>query len=172
MLKKTGKKLLAVLAMAVVVLGAGLVRAQAAGDTVLKNEDLHKLLPAQVYYKGQSAPTQLRNAGGIRFADGYYVLAALVDTSGYSTAAASRYQAYFVVETPILIGGEKLLAGVYGAGFVDDKFVITDVGGHDVLTVATGNDEGIKRPMPLQVQADPGGGYRLYAGRHYVQFSR
>jgi hypothetical protein len=46
------------------------------------------------------------------------------------------------------------------------------VGAHDVLTVATGDDAGLKRPMPLQVVADPAGGFRLYAGRRYVSFSR
>ena len=40
------------------------------------------MLPASVYYKAQSAPTQLRNSTGIKFSDGYYVLATLVDTSG------------------------------------------------------------------------------------------
>jgi hypothetical protein len=46
------------------------------------------------------------------------------------------------------------------------------VGAHEVLTVDSGNDAGLKRPTPLQVTADPTGGYRLYAGRRYVVFSR
>ena len=57
-----------------------------AGDKILKPADMQKLVPASVYYDGQSAPTQLRNSGGVKFADGHYVLATLVDTSGYSTA--------------------------------------------------------------------------------------
>jgi len=44
--------------------------------------------------------------------------------------------------------------------------------GHDVLTVAAGTDEGLKRPLPLQIVVDKAGGYRLYAQRHYVHFSR
>jgi hypothetical protein len=142
-------------------------------DTVLKPADMQKLLPAAVYYRGQSATTQLRNSGGVKFADGYFVLATLVDTSGYSTGIAAKYQAYFVVEEPIKIGGENLAAGVYGVGFVvENKLVVTDIGGHDVLTVTTGTDEGFKRPTPLQVTADPAGGFRLYAGRRYVSFSK
>jgi hypothetical protein len=70
------------------------------------------------------------------------------------------------------VGGEKLAAGVYGAGFVADKFVMTDVGGHDVLSVSAGEDAGLKRPLPLQVVADPAGGFRLYAGRKFVVFNR
>jgi hypothetical protein len=115
----------------------------------------------------------LRNSGGVKFADGYYVLATLVDTSGYSTGVAAKYQAYFITEVPLTIGGEKLAAGVYGIGFIaDNKLVVTDVGAHDVVTVATGDDAGMKRPTPLQVIADPAGGFRLYSGRRYVLFNR
>jgi hypothetical protein len=142
-------------------------------DTVLKPADVQKLLPASVYYKGQSATTQLRNSGGVKLADGAYVLATLVDTSGYSTSVASKYQAYFITEVALQVGGKSLPAGIYGAGFIaDNKFVITDVGGNDVFTVNSGEDVGLKRPMPLQVVADPAGGFRLYAGRKYVIFSR
>jgi hypothetical protein len=150
----------------------GAIQAQA-GDTILKPADTQKLLPASVFYRGQSAPTQLRNSGGVKFADGFYVLATMVDTSGYSTSVASKYQAYFVTEVPLKVGGENLAAGVYGVGFVaDNKFVVTDVGGHDVLTVNSASDEGLKRPLPLQVIVDPAGGFRLYAGRTYVILSR
>jgi hypothetical protein len=142
-------------------------------DTVLKPADTQKLLPASVFYRGQSAPAQLRNSGGVKFSDGFFVLATLVDTSGYSTDVQSKYQAYFITEVPIKIGGENLAAGIYGVGFVGDKFVVTDVGAHDVLTVNSGEDAGLKRPTPLQVLADAaGGGFRLYAGRRYVIFSR
>jgi hypothetical protein len=135
---------------------------------------MQKLLPASVYYKGQSATTQLRNSGGVKFADGFFVLATMVDTSGYSTDVAAKYQAYFIAEVPIKVGGESLPAGVYGVGFIGgDKMVVTDVGGHDVLTVNSATDAGLKRPMPLQVAADTaGGGFRLYSGRSYVIFSR
>ncbi len=147
--------------------------AKAQGDTVLKPADMQKLLPPSVYYKGQSATTQLRNSGGVKFADGFYVLSTLVDTSGYSTDIQAKYSAYFIAETPIKVGGQSLPAGIYGVGFIaGDKFVVTDVGAHDVLTVSSGTDAGLKRPMPLQVTADPAGGFRLYAGRRYVTFSR
>jgi hypothetical protein len=143
------------------------------GDTILKSADMQKMLPANVYYKGQVASTQLRNSGGVKFADGFFVLAALVDTSGYSTDIQSKYSAYFIAEVPVKIDGQSLPAGVYGIGFVaENKFVVTDVGAHDVLTVASSDDSGLKRPMPLQVMADPTGGFRLYAGRKYVVFMR
>jgi len=149
----------------------GSMRAQS-GATILTPAETQKLLPASVYYSGQWATTQLRNSGGVKFADGHYVLATLVDTTGYSTALATKYQAYFIAEVPIKVGGESLAAGVYGVGFVGDKLVVTDVGAHDVLTVASYEDAGLKRPLPLQVLSDPAGGFRLYAGRKYVSFSR
>jgi hypothetical protein len=145
----------------------------AQGDTALKAADVQKLLPDSVWYKGQSAPAQKRNSGGVKFADGSFVLATLVDNSGYASDVAAKYQAYFVAELPIKIGGQSLPAGVYGIGFIpDNKFVVTDVGGHEVLNVSSSNDEEMKRPMPLQVTADPGGGFRIYAGRRYVTFTK
>lgn len=150
----------------------GLILAQGAG-TVLKSPDMQKLMPASVFYRGQTATTQMRNSGGVKFDDGYYVLAALVDTSGYSTGVASKYQAYFITEIPIKVGGRALPAGVYGVGFIaDNKFVVTDVGAHNVLSVNSSTDEQLKRPTPLQVLSNPGGGYRLCVGRQYVVFSR
>jgi len=150
------------------------VRAAAqGGDTVLKPADTQKLLADKVYYKGQSAPTQLRNSGGVKFADGSYMLATLVDNSGYSSDVQAKYQAYFITESPLKIGGQDLPAGIYGIGFVaGDKFVVTDVGAHDLLTVSSSTDQAMRRPMPLQVMADPSGGYRLYSGRRYVQFNK
>jgi hypothetical protein len=149
------------------------VRMFAQGDVVLKPADTQKLLPAAVYYKAQSAPTQLRNSGGVKFADGYYLLSTLVDTSGYSSDVQAKYQAYFITEVPIKLAGQRLPAGIYGVGFVPgDKFIVTDVGAHDLLTVSSSTDSDIKRPVPLQVTSDPSGGFRLYEGRKYVSFSR
>jgi hypothetical protein len=109
----------------------------------------------------------------VKFSDGSYVLATMVDTSGYSSDVQSKYQAYFVAEVPLKIGGQSLPAGIYGVGFIPgDKFVVTDVGAHDVLTVSSMNDDAMKRPRPLQIVADPNGGFRLYAGRKYVSFSK
>ncbi len=143
------------------------------GATVLKPADMAKLMPASVFYRGQVATTQLRNSGGVKFGDGHFVLASLVDTSGYSTAVASKYQAYFITEVPIRIEGKELAAGAYGIGFIaGNKFLVTDVGGHDVLSVNDASDADMKRPMPLEVLADAKGGFRLYAGRQYVVLTR
>lgn len=151
----------------------GAAMAQTGDSRVLAPADLEKLFPATVYYAGQSATAQLRNSGGVKFADGHFVLASLVDTSGYSTGVAARYQGYLITEVPLKIEGQLLAAGAYGFGFLDGgRFLVTDVGGHDVLTANSAADEAMKRPRPLQVSADPGGGFRLYSGRKYVHFDR
>jgi hypothetical protein len=160
-------------AMALAVMASPALGAAQTSGTLLKPAEMQKLLPAAVYYKGQSATVQVRNSGGVKFADGYYVLSTLVDTSGYSSDVAAKYQAYFITEVPIKIGGDNLAAGIYGVGFIGGgKFVVTDVGAHELLTVSFTTDNGLKRPLPLQVMADPAGGFRLYEGRKYVVFSR
>jgi uncharacterized protein (DUF2141 family) len=141
-------------------------------DTVLTAADAGKLLPASVYFRGQSATTQLRNSGGVKFGDGMYVLAVMVDTSGYATDVAQKYQSYLITEDAIKIEGQALQPGIYGVGFVGDKFVVMDVGAHDLLNVGAHVDDGMKRPMPLKVTAVDGGGFRLYEGRKYVAFAR
>jgi len=171
-LKSVGK-ILALAGLAAVFMAIpGRATAQAS-DKVLAPADTQKLLPDTLWYKGQAASAQKRNSGGVKFSDGSYVLATLVDTSGYSSDVQSKYQAYFITETPLKIEGKELPAGIYGIGFISgNKFVVTDVGAHEVLTVDTSDDAEMKRPRPLQVTADPGGGFRLYAGRRYVKFSR
>jgi hypothetical protein len=149
----------------------GRVHAQAGGATVLPAAESTKLLPEKVYFKGQSATTQLRNSGGVKFADGSFVLATLVDTSGYASDVQQKYQAYLITEDAIKIEGHALPAGAYGVGFVGDKFLVMDIGGHDLFSVSSHTDADMKRPMPLKVAAVQGG-FQLYAGRKYVGFSR
>jgi hypothetical protein len=151
----------------------GWLAAQPGNATVLKPADVEKVFPAAVYYCGQSAPAQIRNSGGVKFGDGHYVLASLVDTSGYSTGVAAKYQGYLITEVPITIGGKHLPVGAYGFGFLDgDRLLVTDLGGNDVLTAHTAKDTAMTRPRPLEVTDDPAGGFRLYAGRNYVHFAR
>jgi len=142
--------------------------------TILKAADVTAMLfPERVFYQGKTAPTELRNTGGVRFADGAYFLAGLVDSSGYSTAVRSKYQAYLLTEVPVQFGGQEVKAGAYGAGFVSGFFVVTDIGAHDLLRVPSVHDMAIKRPIPLQVLAGSvAGTYRLYRGRDYVEFRR
>jgi len=134
----------------------------------------NKLLPEKVFFRGQIAPVQARNTGGVRYADGFLVFAGLVDSSGYSTAIREKYQAYLINEVAVEIGGQTLKPGGYGIGFLEgNKFVVMDIGANDVLQVASAKDSEMKRPVPLQFTAAPGAGnYRLYHGRDYIEFRR
>jgi len=111
---------------------------------------------------------------GVRYADGFYVLASLVDNSGYSTSIREKYQAYLINEVTLEIGGQTLKPGAYGVGFLEgDKFVVMDLGSNDLFQVTSTNDKEIKHPVPLQVLSTADAGkYRLYKGRDYVEFHR
>src|ERR1700687_5717866 len=65
--------------------------------------DLKVLVPATYFYRGQSASVQLRNSAGIRTEDQKYVLAGLVDTSGYASDVAQKYQGFFITEVKLKI---------------------------------------------------------------------
>jgi len=131
-----------------------------------------KIFPEQVYFRGQVAPVQMRNTGGVHFSDDAYVLAGLVDSSGYSSDIRQKYQGYLISEVTLEIGGKKLPPGAYGFGFVaGDKFIVMDLGAHDVFQAASTKDTEMKRPVPLQVVGS-GDKYRLYAGRDYVEVAR
>jgi hypothetical protein len=141
--------------------------------SVLNAADAAKAIPATVFFRGQVASVQARNSGGVKLPDGMLVLCALVDTSGYSTAVQQKYQAYFITEVPLEINGQTLKAGAYGVGFIEGtKFIVMDLGAHDLFITAGNRDAALKRPTPLQVLADTTPGhYRLYINRNYVVFA-
>lgn len=141
--------------------------AQAKPAGVVPSAELQKLVPSAYFYRGQSATVQIRNSGAVRTKDGRYVVAALVDTSGYASDVAAKYQGLFITEVEVKIEGTELTPGEYGFGFVGDKFVVTDVGANDVFSVSSKADANLKRPVPLKMTAE-GGEYRLYHGKKYV----
>ena len=152
--------------LAAALLGAGF--AQQAAQHLLSSDELKKLTPAEFFFRGQKAPVQVRNACGLQLANGAIVLAALVDSSGYSTAIQQKYQGMLITEVKINVGSADLAPGQYGFGFTaDNKFIVMDVGNNDVLSSAFQNDPTLARPVPLKlVKAD--GAYRLYAGKKWV----
>jgi hypothetical protein len=148
--------------------------AQTASDVVLHPPELEKLMPTTVFFRGQTATVQSRNSGGVKFADGMIFFVSLVDTSGYATGVQAKYQAYLVTEAPIQIGSERLPAGAYGVGFIaDHKFLVMDIGAHDLFTVTDERDDKLRRPTPLQVMTGAAPGeYRLYEGKEFVTVKR
>lgn len=167
--------LLAAASLFLVTNGHAFAQAAASKDTVLKAADISaKIFPETVFYRGQVAPVQMRNTGGVRFADGFYFLAGLVDNSGYSTSIKQKYQGYFITEVPVEINGQALKPGAYGIGFVDDQeLIVTDLGANNLLEIPGQADKNLKHPTPLQVLADQETrDYRLYLGRDYVSIKR
>lgn len=153
--------------LAVVFLASALAQQQSKPAGVLDSNDLKKIVPTSYFYRGQSASVQLRNSGGIRTKEGKFFLTGIVDTSGYAADVAQKYQGFLITEVKVNIEGSDLAPGQYGFGFTGDKFIVTDVGANDVLTVSSKQDANLKRAVPLKV-VEEGGAYRLYAGKKYV----
>ncbi|MGA7907882.1 MAG: hypothetical protein WCA16_10790, partial [Candidatus Sulfotelmatobacter sp.] len=141
--------------------------AQQVARHLLSKEELSQTVPAEYFYRGQKAPTQMRNSAGFQLADGKMTLAALVDAAGYSTAIQQKYQGMLITESKLNIGGSDLAPGQYAFGFAGEKFVVMDVANEDVLSVSFATDSQMKRPVPLQIIED-GDGYKLYGGRKWV----
>lgn len=156
------------LGLAVVIFSCLLLSAQQLKPGVLSSDDIRKVVPATYFFRGQSAPVQLRNSAGFSGADGKLVLAGLVDTSGYASDVHAKYQGFLITEVTLNIEGTELRPGEYGFGFSQDgKFMVMDVGANDLFSVTGKVDQKLPRPVPLKVVED-GGAYRLYAGRKWV----
>ena len=140
-----------------------------AGAQILSGDALKKVIPSAYFFAGQSAAVQVRNSVALKSAGGHFVLAGMVDTSGYSTAIQEKYQGFFITETKVTFDGAALEPGEYGFGFKGGKFLVMNVASTDLLSVATANDEQLKHPVPLKLEKD-GEGWRLYAGKNYVGF--
>lgn len=135
---------------------------------VLAGESLTRIVPTSFYFAGQSAETQMRNAAAARLAENRFIIAGLVDTSGYSTEISGKYEGFFITDSPVRFGTKTLNTGAYGFGFAaDGKVKVFDLSSKEILWTATKNDAEMKRPRPLQMVAETGG-VRLYKGKNYV----
>lgn len=147
--------------------GAVIVRSQEA-VTVLAGAELTRIVPPGFYFQGLSAPTQMRNSAAARFGDKRFVIAGLVDTSGYAADVRAKYEGFLISDSAIKINGSDLGVGAYGFGFgADGKMQILDLAGNQILSISTTKDSELKRPRPLMMMkaAD---GIRLYNGKDYV----
>jgi hypothetical protein len=139
---------------------------------ILEGAELERVVPQGFYFEGQSASTQMRNAAAAQLGPKRFVMAGLVDTSGYSSDVQAKYQGFIVTDSPVTVGGARLATGAYGFGFSSDGWLnVMDVGGRRVLSVRARNDEGLPRPRPLMM-TNARNGVRLYAGRSFVVISR
>jgi hypothetical protein len=141
------------------------------GQTALKilaGPELNRVVPSSFYFKGLTAPTQMRNSAAARLGEDRYVIAGLVDTSGYAADVRARYEGFLITDSPITINGMSLEPGAYGFGFSNDgKLNILALNGKEILSVQTTRDSVIKRPRPLMMTTDERG-CRFYNGRDYA----
>lgn len=144
------------------------VSAQQAKPGVLGGDEIKRLVPSSYFFAGQSAPVQARNSVGFRTPNGKLVMAGLVDTSGYASDIAQKYQGFLITETKLNIEGSAIAPGEYGFGFAKDgKFMVMDVAANEVLGVSAKTDDNDAHPVPLKIVAD-GNAYKLYAGKKWV----
>jgi len=148
---------------------AASVEAQSrANFEVLSGDALKKIVPTSFYFAGQSAPTQMRNAAAAKIGEERYIIAGLVDTSGYSTEISGKYEGFFITDSPVRIGDKTLETGAYGFGFATEGQVrIFDLSSKEIFAVSTQTDADMKRPRPLQMSAEAKG-IRFYKGKNYV----
>lgn len=135
---------------------------------VLTGADLTRVVPPGFYFQGQTAPTQMRNAAAARFAADRYVIAGIVDNSGYAADVRAKYEGFLITDSPITINGSELGVGAYGFGFSNDgKLNILDLAGRQILSVSTTKESKLKRPRPLMMTSVDDG-IRLYSGRDFA----
>src|ERR1044072_4674548 len=67
---------------------------------ILEGSELERVVPQGFYFEGQSAATQMRNAAAAQMGPKRFVMAGLVDPSGYSSDVQARYQGFIVTDSP------------------------------------------------------------------------
>lgn len=123
----------------------------------LSSTELGQLVPTNYFFAGQTATMQLRNAGGVRFADGKLLLLALIDTSGYSSGVVQKYQGLLITEVPLTVNGKTVAPGSYGFGLPTPEHLgILDINANEIAgdntTLATGG----VHPVPLHLSVNHG----------------
>lgn len=153
--------------LVVLVLSAAFSVAGQESAKILEGAELNRVVPPGFYFKGLSAPTQLRNSAAARLGE-RFVVVGMVDTSGYAADVRAKYEGFFITDSAITINGSDLASGAYGFGFTKDgKLNILDLAGNDLLSISTTRDSALRRPRPLMMTKSSTE-VRFYSGRDYV----
>ena len=167
---KNWKRFASTWLVAAVICACAVAAAAQDRTVVLTGAELTRVVPTGFYFQGQSAPTQMRNSAAARFGSTRYVIAGLVDTSGYAADVRAKYEGFLITDSPIWINKTELAVGAYGFGFSNDgKLNILDLAGKEILSVSISSDNSMKRPRPL-FMSKSGDEVRLYSGRQYAVF--
>jgi len=165
------RKLIVAVFVLSLALTAAAQTAPAAPTVVSQDADLKKVVPDSYFFRGLSATTQMRNSSAIRYPDGFFVIAGLVDTSGYSSDIKAKYTGLFITEKTVKFGNSTLIPGQYGMGYTaDGKFHILNVAGDELLVTDIKVDDKLARPQPLKIVMD-GATAKLYLGKKFVTFT-
>ena len=167
-MKAWRKYLLTVISVLVIAASMPLLAKAQDRAVILAGAELSRVVPPGFYFQGLTAPTQMRNSAAARFGTSRYVIAGLVDTSGYAADVRAKYEGFLITDSAITINGSDLGTGAYGFGFGNDgKLNILDLAGNEILSVSTTKDNQMKRPRPLMMTRS-GNDVRLYSGRDYA----
>ena len=79
--------------------------------TILTGAELTRVVPTGFYFQGLSAPTQMRNSAAARFGTTRFVIAGLVDTSGYSADVREKYVGFLITDSEITLNGDIFAGG-------------------------------------------------------------
>jgi hypothetical protein len=141
------------------------------GPTIVTGNDLKKVVPDTYFFRGLSATVQARNSAAVKYPDGMFVIAALVDTSGYSTDIKAKYSGLFITEKTLSMGGKTIAPGEYGMGYTPEgKFHILDVAANELAVADMTTDSKLAHPVPLKITVE-NGEVRLYQGKKYVRIT-
>jgi len=146
--------------------------ASSSGTQTLSKQELSQLVPQNYFFSGQTATSQVRNSGGVRFADKKIVLLALVDNSGYSSGVQQKYQGLLITEVALKVGDKMVPPGSYGFGMPSaEQFVVLDINANEIASGSATTDNEIKRPVPLRVEGS-GETVNVSMGRKRFTLSR
>jgi hypothetical protein len=167
-MKSWRRNLLAALGTIAISCSLTLIAAAQQSAVVLTGAELTRVVPPGFYFQGLTAATQMRNSVAVRFGANRYVIAGMVDTTGYAADLRAKYEGFLITDSPITINGSDLGVGAYGFGFSNDgKLNILDLAGNEVLSLSTTKDNQLKRPRPLMMMRS-GTDIRLYSGKDYA----
>jgi len=161
------------------ILGAASSAQDSGKAQLLAADELNKLLPTSVFLDGQTPPVEKRNAAGARMENGKILLVAIIETSGYSSAAKEKYSAILLTQGALILGKSKISPGAYGlgkkkivaGGKESEAFVLYDLGGNAVAEIPAQSDAQLRPALPIQLRLDAAAAPRLYLGRDFVTLS-
>ena len=78
-------------------------------------KELAALIPARAPVEKERIETELRTASGVTDGKGKFIAGVVIITAGY--AAEGKYSHFFIVQTPLKIGGIALPTGEYVFGY-------------------------------------------------------